>query len=455
MGKDNSNSKNQSKFTRFRGWFSRKKVAHEAETDRETHQTRNNDLTLGDCEELQKLATEAPPAAQDPKDVAVPLRNTGVYLWAKGYDVQHFLGAGGFGVVWACSSKSSPSGMKAIKVLTGSATFNQQGVEEEIKAATELKQILEKDTTGKAKKYLAQVQAYALGDKDKILESEVADGDLLTITTKKREKDKTVTRKFLKIDNVLRKARQALKSVKVLHDAGYSHNDIKTENFLRISNWEGKQQTLDKITHATKVADIVKAEGTSQEKVNKITKFLKKNKSFPAIKKIVSDDKLSADKKIKKIAKLVGAKKLHKHRLQLGDYGTITALSSPLWVDGTKEYTCDDDLHQTQRGADHAWYAKNTELIPKRDVYALGVTFMDLLMLRAEANYNRREAISELQTANATKFYTNHPNLSEAYGQNAEDTTIKFLKLIKKMIDKNYKTRTRLDEALSKLKGIR
>lgn len=454
MGKDNSKSKNQSKFTRFRGWFSRKKVSHEADTDRETHQKRNNDLTLGDFEELQKLATEAPLAAQDPKDVAVPLRNTGVYLWAKGYDVQYFLGAGGFGVVWACSSKSSPSGMKAIKVLTGSATFNQQGVEEEIKAATELKQILEKDTTGKAKKYLAQVQAYALGDEDKIIESEVADGDLLTITTKKREKDKTVTRKFLKIDNVLRKARQALKSVKVLHDAGYSHNDIKTENFLRISNWEGKQQTLDKITHATTVADIVKAEGTSQEKVNKITKFLKKNKSFPAIKKIVSDDKLSADKKIKKIAKLVGAKKLHKHRLQLGDYGTITALSSTLWVDGTKDYTCEKDLEHTQRAKDE-WYANDTKLIPKRDVYALEVTFMDLLMLRAEANYNRRETISELQTANATEFYTNHQNLLEAYGQDAADTTIKFLKLIKKMIDTNYKKRTQLDEALSKLKGIR
>ena len=81
-----------------------------------------------------------------------------------------------------------------------------------------------------AKKYLAiseSINNNSQDNKKHIFESELAQGDLSSQADKIRDKKN--------IDTIIRIGKEVLKALKVIHDAGYSHNDVKPDNLLLIT----------------------------------------------------------------------------------------------------------------------------------------------------------------------------------------------------------------------------
>ena len=170
------------------------------------------------------LIKNAPPEAQDPKDKK--LRNyqkhTGVYLWSLGYDVDKFIGAGCSAVVWKCKNG------KAMRVACNNkylGFIEINNATSEIKDAEEINKIIGDDQ--KKSKHLFTTKHIKVGkDSSKaVFETELAKhGDL--------QKFQGDTSYKKNIERILQMASDALKGLKVLHDAGYSHNDIKPDNIL-------------------------------------------------------------------------------------------------------------------------------------------------------------------------------------------------------------------------------
>lgn len=167
-------------------------------------------------------------------------KNTGVYLWREGYDPEKLLGSGANGVVWKCDDN------KAIKV-TCDKKFGPfklvNATKEEIEDVEKMKGILEKShrytsSQGKdknidAKRYLALNETGSkINDNKQIFASKLAKGDLTSkVSEIQGKKD---------VSNIIKMGTQALKALKVIHDAGYSHNDVKPDNLLVVERFSKK-----------------------------------------------------------------------------------------------------------------------------------------------------------------------------------------------------------------------
>ena len=170
------------------------------------------------------LIKYAPSEAQDPNDKKLKnhQKHTGVYLWSLGYDPEEFVGAGCSAVVWKCKDG------KAMRVacdnkLLGFIKMNDSA--SEIKDSNEIEEILKKDP--KSSKYLFSTKHIkdSQTNSKSVFETELAKhGDL-----QKFQGDISYKKN---IERILQMASDALKGLKILHDAGYSHNDIKPDNIL-------------------------------------------------------------------------------------------------------------------------------------------------------------------------------------------------------------------------------
>lgn len=435
------------------------KLDRKEEEERNQRRIDNKGLHINDTKTLEELSRHAPPETIAPNNIPITHKYTGVYLWAKGYKVKKFLGAGGFGAAWACESNDDPSGYIVMKVLSGNANLTQDAntsaTLEEIKSVQTLNGILAKDTTGRAKRYLLKMDVTDQTEQGvgSLVKSALAEGDLSHITWNKYIEDsKSGQKKPLKLSGVLRKAKQALKSVKALHDNGYSHNDIKPENFLRVQNWAGKQEKDDAIKT---INEIIKSANSAEEKVSQLKSINITTNFLKDIKDIVESN-VNPDTKINQISNFIKDKKLHKHSLNLSDFGTLTKLqsdTSPGWgvwsAISSNGYLCPNDLNQVHRYNDGNMYAES-KCIEKRDVYALGVTLMHFLVARL--NWNAVGTVDWLQknavSASAAK------DIIGRYGTNSSDKIVQYLQLIQKMVNVNWKERISLDDALKEIQTI-
>ncbi len=435
------------------------KLDEKEKEEREKRSKANTNLHIHDTNTLAELSRHAPPETIAPDNIAKPHKYTGVYLWAKGYKVKKFLGAGGFGAAWTCESENNPSEYIVMKVLSGNASFtpdaNTRATLEEITSVKTLKTILAKNASDWANRYLLKMDVAAETGQGvgSLIKSALAEGNLSHITYNKYIEDsKTGNKKPLKLSGVLRRAKQALKSVQALHDAGYSHNDIKPENFLRVKNWAGKKEKEDTVG---KINTIVNSDKSAENKVNEIQAILNKTHHLKKIQNILGSAKDPATK-IKDISDFITTKKLHKHSLNLSDFGTLTSLHSetyPEWGVWSKissdGYLCQNDLQAVVNCVDGKQYALS-KCIAKRDVYALGVSLMHFLVARLG-----------WKAVNTVEWLQKHAvSASEAkdiigrYGRKSSDKIVKYLELIKKMVNVNWNQRISLTDALKELQSI-
>lgn len=182
-------------------------------------------------------------------------KNTGIYLWKNGYDVKKFIGKGGYGVVWWCG------GDVVMKVV-----MNNDAFEAEKKIVQDLKNAVRLSETGNdnlEKKFRKYFNLGSLQENVKnvmFLKKAECGLDKLIKNEGKDIKDEK------SFSFILRSCKQALKAVNLLHELGYSHNDVKPENFLRVKN----DKVNKKHKYRIQLADmglVSKIEGENRERV--------------------------------------------------------------------------------------------------------------------------------------------------------------------------------------------
>ena len=176
--------------------------------------------------------------------------------------------------MWKCKDN------KAIKV-TCDKKFGPfklvNATKEEIEDVEKMKGILEKShrytsSQGKdkdidAKRYLALNETGSkINDNKQIFASELAKGDLTSkVSEIQGKKD---------VSNIIKMGTQALKALKVIHDAGYSHNDVNPNNLLVVER-VSKKLGVNKDT-------IQLADFGAMTKINETSKiFVNSNFSAP------------------------------------------------------------------------------------------------------------------------------------------------------------------------------
>lgn len=243
-----------------------------------TGEQRKNFLEGISAKKLKNITPESALDSSQDKNKTKKLgshqKNTGVYLWREGYDPEKLLGAGANGVVWKCKDN------KAIKV-TCDKKFGPfklvNATKEEIEDVEKMKGILEKShrytsSQGKdkdidAKRYLALNEIGSkINDNKQIFASELAKGDLTSkVSEIQGKKD---------VSNIIKMGTQALKALKVIHDAGYSHNDVNPNNLLVVER-VSKKLGVNKDT-------IQLADFGAMTKINETSKiFVNSNFSAP------------------------------------------------------------------------------------------------------------------------------------------------------------------------------
>lgn len=248
-----------------------------------TGEQRKNFLEGISAKKLKNITPESALDSSQDKNKTKKLgshqKNTGAYLWREGYDPEKLLGSGANGVVWKCD------GNKAIKV-TCDKKFGPfklvNATKEEIEDVEKMKGILEEDHKYisykkenlkkgtkdiKAKKYLALNETGSkINDNKQIFASELAKGDLTSkVSEIQGKKD---------VSNIIKMGTQALKALKVIHDAGYSHNDVKPDNLLVVER-VSKKLGVNKDT-------IQLADFGAMTKINETSKiFVNSNFSAP------------------------------------------------------------------------------------------------------------------------------------------------------------------------------
>lgn len=159
-------------------------------------------------------------------------KNTGVYLYENGYTPIKCIGVGANGVVWICQASNGEN--VVVKVTCDSKMFGLVKIEaskEEIANAGVLKKIINGNETNASKYLVISEHDDRQKDADKkraLFTSELADkGDLGHYRSAKQG--------YARFIEILETGLNVLKGLKILHDAGYSHNDIKPENLLAIT----------------------------------------------------------------------------------------------------------------------------------------------------------------------------------------------------------------------------
>ncbi len=266
-----------------------------------------------------------------------------------------------------------------------------------------------------------------------------------------RNKIRSTTSNNKTIGTILKKAKQAAKVVKVLHDAGYSHNDIKPQNLLRIDKWNSN---LGKITMQKELLKDIKNildNNTTNEKMTLDTlrtiELKAKAGGFKKILDIIKNKDTNIEK-LNKIKEYANNKHISKYNVQLCDFGSITKLKSLKPGLGTQLYCCQGETYKSEKE------------FAKRDVFALGMTFIYLLFECTGITENSVTEIEEIKN-NLQKenyigefFKGGHSNILEIYGGTSKENISNFLFLIKEMT-KPLNNRISLDEVLRKLNSIK
>ena len=362
---------------------------------------------------LSKLIKIAPQEALDNsyndkrKKLGRHQKNTGVYLWKNGYDPKSLLGVGANGVVWNC-------GGKAVKVTCNIrlGPFNiVNAIKDEIHDVNTLQTIIsnkreyekiDKETKQKkekpidAKKYLAiskNINNATQDNKKHIFESELAQGDLSSQAADIRNKKN--------IDTIIRIGKEVLKALKVIHDAGYSHNDVKPDNLLLITR-----------------------------NISQAKKAIKENE---------------AKEKEAKEENEAKEKEEAKEAVKLADFGAMTKFDNTHKIFVNLKFSPPD------------WYKTTPEAVKKRDVYALGAVLMFLLIGDKNKSIGKKLA-KELWSKGEEHIYNKY-NLGGKYcnGKNSDKNKEKVMNLlitIRYMVADSYKQRLTVDEALQRMLKI-
>lgn len=322
-------------------------------------------------------------------------KNTGVYLWAHGYTPVECLGTGCNGVVWRCEG-DIPGKNIAVKVACDGRKFGfipVKATKEEIQSAEFIKRIVGENAEVASKYLVYSTHDRTLdkktGKKRAVMRSELSDkGDL--------EHYKSSKNGYNHFIEILNTGINVLNGLKILHDAGYSHNDVKPDNLLVIT------------TQSNKVAD-----------------------------QLATDSENTKDSESEVVVKLA-------------DFGAMTKIDSKLHqkIFVNRNFSPPD--------------VKNIckEAVAKRDVYALGVTLVYLL-LRCAVTKARKMSKKLEKSKDVTSFckMEDGSNLLTKYGCDININRAKqfdaFLETVKNMVSSNYEHRLTVDEALQELKIVR
>ena len=267
-----------------------------------------------------------------------------------------------------------------------------EAYKEEKVALNKLEKMIEKSLKNNSVK---DVYKYfnKVGENNRVFESQLASGDLSSHLSRKYKKG--VTRKKGKtIDSILRKARKAVKAVYILHKAGYSHNDIKPLNLFIVSN---------------------------ESKLNKAMAEETKNETK--------------------------GKKRSKTRIQLGDFGSMTKIN---------DRETNANVAGTYWPSESEWKNTDPKIVAKRDVYALGLTF--IMLLGFIEMYPT--TLSNLRQKDIEEFYDEPYRSKRNYFENnfsgtSRKNMIAFLQLIKDMTKPSYSQVISIEEVRNRIKQLK
>ena len=345
---------------------------------------------------LKEIKRFAPSCALDPSKnrLGNHQKNTGVYLWLKGYDPIKFLGAGCYGVAWLCEKGGK---QVVIKVTCDKkiGPIRINAIKAEIKIVEQLKQLIGSGDE-KAKKYLLM---YTKCDKEddkfkKSFESEFATHGDLTHYLKQKENsgsDKD------NLDEIISMANQALKGLIILHNKGYSHNDIKPENLFIV------ERECKKASSVLGKSDVAGSSHT---------------------------DTLSESGE--------SGKNGLKTAMKIGDFGTMTPIKNTKSIFINKHF-CPPDV-----------YRLKSEAVEKRDIYSLGASLLYFLLGGKNVSYHK--VSKQLVSMGTQKFYEVY-NLASKYKDKGK--TISLLETILEMVRASYKDRISLSEAQKEIKALK